>query len=98
MYEANHGHYIGAALGTKLDNRFPLSEPAAEQEQEPEEEVVIDALSKNSLLTQILPDPGYFAAGGIAGVISRTATGTYIYMISRCSPNPNVSWALVPAL
>lgn len=27
-----------------------------------------------SLLTELLPDPGYFVAGGIAGVVSRTAT------------------------
>lgn len=77
MYEVNHAHFIEAALGTKLDNRFPFPRPPVErQPPEPEESLIEEvAPTKKSLLTQILPDPGYFAAGGLAGVISRTATG-----------------------
>ena len=34
----------------------------------------VQAIKKKSLLTEVLPDPGYFAAGAIAGIVSRTST------------------------
>lgn len=34
----------------------------------------VEAIKKKSLLTEILPDPGYFAAGAVAGIVSRTST------------------------
>lgn len=34
----------------------------------------VEALKKNFVLTDIFPDPGYFAAGAVAGIVSRTST------------------------
>ena len=42
---------------------------------------------KPGLLTDLLPDPGYFVAGGVAGVVSRTATAPLdrlkVYLIAQ---------------
>lgn len=45
---------------------------------------------KKSLLTQFAPDPGYFVAGAVAGVVSRTSTAPLdrlkVYLIANIGP------------
>ena len=61
---------------------------------EHEEVLAKDAIARSSpnsketnLLTVLFPDPGYFLAGGIAGVVSRTATAPLdrlkVYLIAQ---------------
>src|ERR1700709_1327999 len=87
MYEVNQAHFIEGALGTKPDKRFPLPSRQRVEEETLSEQV---APTKKSLLTQVFPDPGYFAAGGLAGVISRTATAPLdrlkVYLIAHTGP------------
>lgn len=58
-----------------------------EVEEEEEEDIFQVPPSEKSLLMSILPDPGYFAAGGLAGVVSRTATAPLdrlkVYLIAN---------------
>jgi len=50
-----------------------------------EEDIAI--AHKVKLLTDLLPEPGYFVAGGVAGVVSRTATAPLdrlkVYLIAQ---------------
>lgn len=47
-------------------------------------------LSVGSVLTEFVPDPGYFIAGGISGVASRTTTAPLdrlkVYLIAQTGP------------
>jgi len=90
MFEANQAHFIEGTLGTKIDPRFPyLPRPSSSTEQHEliDEGNFEEVAPKKSLLTQVLPDPGFFAAGGLAGVISRTATAPLdrlkVYLIAN---------------
>lgn len=86
MYEGHHAHFIESVREPNYDNRIPTPSRPPVQQEEPEEETFL-APNKKSLLTQVLPDPGYFAAGGLAGVISRTATAPLdrlkVYLIAN---------------
>ncbi|KAH7409235.1 mitochondrial carrier domain-containing protein [Cadophora sp. MPI-SDFR-AT-0126] len=59
---------------------------------EDEEEKVSEDVApvEKLLLTDILPDPGYFAAGAVAGVVSRTSTAPLdrlkVYLIANIGP------------
>jgi len=78
IYPGPHARVEGALDGpAKTAYTLPTTSAISEAEQqELTEEILSEDVtsSKKSLLTEILPDPGYFAAGGLAGVISRTAT------------------------
>ncbi|KUJ23120.1 mitochondrial carrier [Mollisia scopiformis] len=65
-----HAHFIegtrDAAAADAVKVLAPTTKEAIEEG--------VEAIKKKSLLTEILPDPGYFAAGAVAGIVSRTST------------------------
>lgn len=68
-----------------------IQNPDVEQELDEEEE------EDEHVLISLLPDPGYFLAGGIAGAISRTATAPLdrikVYLIAQTSVSKDVTAA-----
>lgn len=71
---------------------YSLSEHKTEEEAV---DYLLDATTEDekTLLIQFLPDPGYFVAGGLAGVISRTATAPLdrlkVYLIANTETAKN---------
>ena len=83
MYEHNQAHFVDATVDPAVD-----AEDEFTHSEDPFFEDV--ATLKKSWLTEILPDPGYFAAGAVAGVVSRTATAPLdrikVYLIANIGP------------
>ena len=74
MYEKHDEQIVEGALETTVDSQTPVA-PKSSISQAEQQELLLEPISpavatqKKSLLTEILPDPGYFAAGGLAGVV-----------------------------
>jgi solute carrier family 25 phosphate transporter 23/24/25/41 len=65
-----HAHFIE---GTRDAAAVALPSARAPAHQEALADGV-ETIKKNFVLTDIFPDPGYFAAGAVAGIVSRTST------------------------
>ncbi|KAE9380458.1 mitochondrial carrier [Stipitochalara longipes BDJ] len=84
MYEHNHAHYLEATVEPAVDG-----EDLFAQSEEPFFEDIVK-LENTSWLISVLPDPGYFLAGAVAGAVSRTATAPLdrikVYLIANVGP------------
>ncbi|RFU31382.1 hypothetical protein B7463_g4949, partial [Scytalidium lignicola] len=88
-YDLKQAHVMGDHQNTNFDLGFSNTRPIPSLTVDEEEDEAIFEVesSQKPLLMSILPDPGYFAAGGLAGVISRTATAPLdrlkVYLIAN---------------
>ncbi|RDL37343.1 Mitochondrial carrier [Venustampulla echinocandica] len=92
MYKVNEEHLFGPGPESESDQAIPRSTtkspfPVKQQELA---EATLELDAAKSFLAELLPDPGYFAAGGVAGAISRTATAPLdrlkVYLIANTGP------------
>ena len=62
-------------------------------------EKILPTLQEWSVLTQYVPDPGYFLAGGLSGVASRTTTAPLdrlkVYLIAQTGPAEETAQAVM---
>ncbi|KAM3065223.1 hypothetical protein ACMFMF_011349 [Clarireedia jacksonii] len=100
MHEFSHAHFVGERHSSDSDVNDQSEEffkNASEEKNDSHQQGLTEEVHKKSApvgrmrLTEILPDPGYFAAGAIAGAFSRTATAPLdrlkVYLIANISSN-----------
>jgi solute carrier family 25 phosphate transporter 23/24/25/41 len=100
MQGFNHAHFVGERLDDSdvNDQSEEFFQNVSEGKHDSHQQGLTDEkVQKESApvgrmrLTEILPDPGYFAAGAIAGAFSRTATAPLdrlkVYLIANISSN-----------
>jgi solute carrier family 25 phosphate transporter 23/24/25/41 len=86
MFEFHHAHFIEATRDTDLEeSRLPSANP--DQSAMDKKGISEHVATKKFWLIEILPDPGYFVAGGVAGAFSRTSTAPLdrlkVYLIAH---------------
>lgn len=101
MHEFNHAHFVGERHSDDSDvndeSEKLLKDISEEKNDSHQQGLTEEKIHEESApvgrsrLTEILPDPGYFAAGAIAGAFSRTATAPLdrlkVYLIANISSN-----------
>jgi solute carrier family 25 phosphate transporter 23/24/25/41 len=91
MFDFNQGHFIEGTLGPNYMD--PLFKPDPENGNRSLFSTRV--ASAKALLIEILPDAGYFFAGGVAGAVSRTATAPLdrlkVYLIANVEARQPIS-------
>jgi solute carrier family 25 (mitochondrial phosphate transporter), member 23/24/25/41 len=93
MFDLHHAHFIESTLGPNYMEH--LFKPASPDQSHADETLFSTRVaSAKALLIEILPDAGYFFAGGVAGAFSRTATAPLdrlkVYLIANVDARSSV--------